>query len=67
MNGRLLVTFLIGVLVLALGAIFWLGLTGGGRASEAGRAQSAVPRNRAAAEAPSPAPPASGEPAESAP
>ncbi len=39
-KGRSVVVVLLGVLVVALGLVFWLGATGGGRASESGRAQS---------------------------
>lgn len=51
MQGKNLVIGLLGALVVALGFVFWLGATGGGRASDSGRAQSSV--GRAPAEPPS--------------
>lgn len=53
MQGKNLVIGLLGALVVALGFVFWLGATGGGRASESGLAQSSAGR------APPPPPPTS--------
>lgn len=44
MQGKNLVIGLLGALVAALGFVFWLGATGGGRASDSGLAQSSVGR-----------------------
>jgi hypothetical protein len=43
-KGRHLVIGLLGALVVALGLLFWLGATGGGRGSETGMAQSSLGR-----------------------
>jgi hypothetical protein len=40
-SGRKLVIGLLGGMIVAIGLVFWIGATGGGRGSESGRAQSA--------------------------
>ncbi|MBX3215543.1 MAG: hypothetical protein KF850_26125 [Labilithrix sp.] len=45
MKGRTLATGFLVALFLAVGLVFWLGATGGGRASEDGRAQTSVGRS----------------------